>query len=74
MHDSIELETRGVVTALICTDQFITTAKAMAQIRGIPDYPFAIVPHPMGSLTPQEVRAKAEAAVPKVIELLLGPR
>jgi hypothetical protein len=57
---------------VICTEPFIPTAKSMARIQGIPDYPFVVVPHPMGSLTKDEVKERAQEAVPQVIELLLG--
>lgn len=72
MHDAITLEKRRIPAALVCTDQFIVTAKAMARIQGLPDYPFAVVPHPMGSLAQDNTRQRAEQALPQVIELLLG--
>ena len=72
MHDAITLEKRKVPAALVCTDQFIVTAKAMAKIQGLPEYPFAVVPHPMGSLTQDNTHRRAEEALPQVIELLLG--
>jgi hypothetical protein len=71
MHDSIELEKRGVPTALICTEQFIRTAQTMAKICGLPDYPFAVIPHPLGNLEPAEVRVRAEAAAPEIRRILL---
>ena len=57
-------------TAVICTDQFIASAKAQATICGNPDYPFVVVAHPIGSLTPAELRARAKTAAPQVIEVL----
>ena len=70
MHDGIELERRGVPTAVICTDEFIASAKAQAAICGNPDYPFVVVPHPIGSLTPTELRERAQLATPQVVEIL----
>jgi hypothetical protein len=70
LHDGIELERRGVPTAVICTDQFIASAKAQAAICGNRDYPFVVVPHPIGSLTPAELRERARMAAPQVIEIL----
>jgi hypothetical protein len=55
---------------VICTDQFIESAKAQAAICGNPDYPFAVVPHPIGSLTAAELRERAKTAAPRVIEIL----
>ena len=57
-------------TAVICTDQFIASAKAQAAICGNPDYPFVVVTHPIGSLTPDELRERARAAASQVIEIL----
>ena len=58
--------------AVICTDQFVASAKAQAAICGNPGYPFAVVAHPIGSLTPAELRARAAAALPQVIAILTG--
>ena len=58
--------------AVICTDQFVESARAQAAICGNPHYPFAVVPHPIGSLTPAELKARAEAAVPQVLAILTG--
>ena len=58
--------------AVICTDQFVASAQAQAAICGQPLYPFAVVAHPIGSLTPAELRARAAAAVPQVIAILTG--
>ena len=55
---------------MICTDQFIASAKAQAAICGNPDYPFVVVTHPIGSLTAAELRERAQTAVPQVIDIL----
>ena len=72
MHDAIMVEKAGKPAAAICTEPFIPTAKAIAKIRGISDYPFAIVTHPVGSLEPDGVMARARQALPKVLEILLA--
>ena len=58
--------------AVICTDQFVESARAQATICGNPHYPFAVVPHPIGSLTPAELQARATAALPQVLAILTG--
>ena len=73
MLDGIEIEVRGVPAAVVCTEPFIATGRAMARARGKADYPFAIVPHPIGSASDTEMRARAEAALPQVVQLLTGP-
>ena len=72
MHDGIELEKRGVPAAVICTEPFINSAKAMSKLGGIPDYPFVVLPHPLGSLTSDELRERAIQAAPEVLRILLA--
>ncbi|MCH8194633.1 MAG: hypothetical protein IIB12_00995 [Chloroflexi bacterium] len=72
MHDGITFEKHGIPAAVICTEPFVRTAKSMARIHGIPDYGFVVLPHPMGSLTADQVQERARTALPGVIELLLG--
>ena len=59
-------------TAVICTDEFIESAKAQAAICGNPLYEFAVVAHPIGSLTLTELQARAAVALPQVIAILTG--
>ncbi len=72
MHDGIELERRGVPTAVICTEQFVESVRAQAEICGNPLYPFVVVAHPIGSLTRRELGERADAALPRVIAILTG--
>ena len=58
--------------AVICTDEFVESARAQAAICGNPHYPFAVVAHPIGSLTPAELRARADLALPQVLAILTG--
>ena len=72
MHDAITVEKAGKPAALIATEPFITTAMSIAKIRGIGDYPFAVVTHPVGSLEADGVMARARQALPRVMEILLA--
>ena len=72
MHDAITVEKAGKPAAFICTDAFIPTARSIAKIRGISDYPFAVVTHPVGGLEPEGVMACARQALPRVLEILLA--
>ncbi len=71
MHDAITVEKAGKPAAAICTEPFIPTAKTIAKIRGIEDYPFIVVPHPVGSLDEDGVMERARYALPRVLEILL---
>ncbi|MCS7050284.1 MAG: hypothetical protein NZL87_01575 [Thermomicrobium sp.] len=70
MADAIRFEEQGVPAAAIITEVFCATADAMAQTQGMPGYPYAVIPHPISSLDPEEVRQRAEQVLPKVLELL----
>ncbi len=72
MHDGIELEKRHIPTAVIVTDLFINTAKVIAAAAGIPDYPFAVIPHPIGRINEAEIADRAKAVMAKVEELLVS--
>jgi len=68
--DAIRFEEQGIPSAAIITEAFRTTADAMAQAQGMPDYPYAVIPHPVSSLSPEEVRQRAEQVVPELLRLL----
>ena len=71
MLDAITFEKRGIPAAVIITEPFVPTAEAMARLAGMPGYPCAVLPHPMGSLTPVEVARRADTIVARVEALLL---
>ncbi len=72
MYDSIEFEKLGVPAIAICTEPFESGARAMTVLGGIPDYPLALIQHPIGSLTPEQIRERALEAAPQVIGSLLA--
>jgi hypothetical protein len=74
VHDGIALERRGTPAAVICTDAFERMGRATAAVAGLSDYPFVLVPHPVGRLGSDELRARAEAALPEVVALLKPSR
>jgi hypothetical protein len=68
--DGIVLELAGVPAAVVCTDAFTASASAMARVRGVPEYRYLAVPHPMANLTPGGVHDKAEHAVSGIVGML----
>ncbi len=72
MHDAIEIERHGVPCAVIGTEPFIPTMRAMAATCGIPDYPLAIIEHPIGSVTEDVLAQRADEAVSQVLRILLA--
>ena len=74
MSDGITFERQGIPAAVLCTSAFTQTGQAMAEALGLPKYPFAIGPHPLAILTPEETRAWAEGMSKEVESLLLRGR
>ncbi len=70
MLDAVHFEALGVPAAAILTEPFAATGMAIAELGGFADYPFATVPHPIGSLTAAEAMAVADAVTPTVLGLL----
>jgi hypothetical protein len=68
--DGVALERRGIPAAVICSDAFTVTADAMAAVKGAKGYQYATTAHPVAVLTPDEVRTRAEEALPHVVALL----
>ncbi len=54
----------------IITEPFEATCRAMAALHGFDDYPFIIVPHPVASLTIDEVHQLADSVTASVVALL----
>jgi len=69
--DGIVMEKLGVPTAVICTEPFTSSGKAMAVAHGFPDYPFAIIPHPINATTHEVLDQWVEDSLPGVVRLLL---
>lgn len=45
------------------TRMFVDAAELMARVLGIPDYPFAVIDHPVSSATDAELAARARATM-----------
>ncbi len=72
MHDGISFEQLGKPALVICTGPFEATGRNIARALGVPDYPFALVAHPIGSRTLPELRERAQDAFEQGVPLLLG--
>ena len=67
-----ELRKRGLTTAVICSTPFEKLGRAQARVFGVPDLPLVMIRHPLGGLELDDVRARAQEAVPAVVTLLRG--
>jgi len=52
------------------TDRFVATAKAVAGVNGLKDYPFAVIAHPIANNDDAVLREKARIAVDSIVPLL----
>jgi hypothetical protein len=63
-------ERLGIPAVAVITDRFAESARAMAAANGRPDYPFAVIGHPIAGNPDEELRDKAERAVDSLVPLL----
>ena len=65
------MEIRGIPAAVVCTVPFENMGRSTARIRGLPNYPFALVDHPLGRLDGSGVEERVDEAIGPVESLLL---
>ena len=71
MLASIWLEKKGVPALAICTEPFTGAVKALTRIHGVEGIKWAILPHPVGSLTPEVLRERAKIVVETFYDAVL---
>ena len=72
MHDGTSLESLGVPTAVIVTTEFVREAKVQRAALGMNDLIPVVIQHPLSSLTEEEIRGRAAAALPLVLSVWEG--
>lgn len=70
MLDAVILEKAGIPAVPIVTDAFESTAREMAELWGVPDFRFVMMPHPLASLTAEGIARRADELLGKVLTLL----
>ena len=53
------------------TDRFVSAADGMRRALGMPDYPFAVVEHPISSASRRELEQRAEAALEQSLRFIV---
>jgi hypothetical protein len=53
------------------TDRFERSAQVVAEVNGVPGYPFAVIAHPVANNSDAALRRKAEIAVRRIVPLLI---
>lgn len=70
MHDTVWFEIQGVPSVSIASSEFEEAAQAQAKALGMDEARRIFVPHPIQDATDDEMRAKADAIVDRVIAAL----
>ncbi len=66
MHDTVELETRGLPTAMIITSEFQLEATVQRDALGMTALNAVVIEHPLSSLTDDEIAQRAAQALPQI--------
>jgi hypothetical protein len=70
LHDAIAGERLGIPSVGIMTDRFVRSAEVMGELNGLPNYPFAVIGHPIANNTAEVILQKAEIAAERIVFLL----
>jgi hypothetical protein len=70
LHDGITFEQTGKRAAVLCTTPFVVTAQNIARVMGLPEYPFVVLEHPLGSLDATQIKRRATAAYEQALSIL----
>ena len=68
----MEVAKRGKSAVTVCSTAFLTLGRAQARALGDANLPIAVIPHPFGLRTRDEVRDIASACVDELAEIVTG--
>ncbi len=71
MHDTTWFEIQGRPSVFIASSTFVDAAEVQSKALGLPEVRRIFVPHPIQDATDDEMRAKADAILDRVIEALV---
>jgi len=69
VHDTADLETRGIPSVFVASDVFVEAARTQAAALGL-DVARVFVAHPIQDRTDDELRALADGAVDDILRAL----
>ncbi len=72
MHDGVDLEARGLPTAVIVTEAFLHEAHVQRAALGMEGLDPVVIVHPLSTLTDDEIDGRAAQAVAAVTKVWLG--
>lgn len=70
VHDSVDIERRGVPVATINTSEFAALGHFEAAALGMADLPIVVIPHPIGNLPTFIVQQHAQSAFGEIVSVL----
>lgn len=73
VQDAVRVERRGTPAVLVCTHELVTTGRISARAAGAPDFPFAVVQHPVASCTSEELDGRVEVALEQLLARVGAP-
>lgn len=65
------MERLGIPAGAVLTEPFVPSGKAMALAQGFPDYPFAVIPHPIAATEVKTLEDRADQVIEDVVSLLV---
>jgi hypothetical protein len=74
LHDAVTVEKAGIAATAIITDGFVQTAVAISRLSGMPEFPFAVIAHPIASNDGATLWTKAAEAARQCEAILLLDR
>jgi len=72
LHDGITFERLGIPSAVVITEPFIPAAQAITELDGLPDYGYVAIPHPVTSLSVEQLAERSRDIAVQVEAILLG--
>ena len=72
VHDTVELEKRGVPATVVITAAFRKAAEFQFHGRGMAGHGYVELPHPISNLKPEEVRDLALRHADEIAEQLIA--
>jgi len=67
VHDTVDLEARGVPSVFVATTEFVQAADAQARSLGFPSVARVFTPHPVQDRTDDEMRDYADAVYDEIL-------
>ncbi len=70
VHDTIELEKRGVPATVVLTRAFRNACEYQFRSKGMEGHPYIELPHPVSQLSAEQMRQLTESYVEMVVRQL----